>query len=408
MKTGAGISGGLHLTLLAVAFFGLDWFSNRDEDPLTVTEVEFVDATEFEAQLSTAPYVSTDDPEELTKPGEGDPAPDTPASAEEATESAAAPELTDVPEPEDKPEPPEIAFATPTDVPTEAPKPTIAEIPSPAPLEEQSVEPESPPSTEPVAPLTTLDPPRPEAKPTPPPEPEPEPKEEEEPKVATAPSEEAEVVKTPDPVPEEKSDPKSTEEIQEKAPEGPAPELARLPIAKPADKARAAEAARQAEADRLAEEKREEHEKAAAIAAAKREKEERTAAKTETREKPAAKPRNDGGSTPVRARKLNTGERRGLSIGVSKYLNYTGSKSPAFYVIVNVKLTEGGEIRGTPKMVRAKGSSDSAHKALYRAGIRALKRAAAAGVFRKLPKDKYPRWKSLNFRLYPDKKVNLS
>ena len=126
MKTGAAISGGAHLVLVAVAIFGLDWFTNRDDKPLNVTEVEFVDGADFDALISSAPSVPTDKPSDLAKPGEGDPAPAKPETPEDAATTEDAPVLTDAPEPDTKPEPPELAFNTPTNVPTEAPAPTIA------------------------------------------------------------------------------------------------------------------------------------------------------------------------------------------------------------------------------------------------------------------------------------------
>lgn len=383
MKTGATISGGAHLALLVIAFFGVDWFTDRDDKPLNVTEIELVDGTDFDALISSAPTVPSDRPSELSKPGDGDPSPDQPETPHDKAESTDAPILTDAPEPEVRPERPEIAYKTPTDVPTEAPKPSIAEIPSPDPLDRESAEPESPPSTEPVAPLAALDAPKPDARPTRPPEPEPEPEEKEPEKTeVTAASEEAENERTPDPDPKNETDPESVAETSPEAPEGPAPREARLPLAKPADLAAAAEAARKAEVERTAREKAENEP-------------ERTAAKPEPEETDTpAKPERTAASNTRRGPPLNTREKNALRVGIKKYYNYTGDRSdPTVQVKVVVNLTEAGEIVGKPEIVKA---STGTERALARAGARALVQAANAGEFKRLPPDKYDRWKRLN------------
>lgn len=382
MRTGAAISGGLHAAFLAVALFGVDWFSDLDSPPLNVTEVEFIDGTEFDALVSSAPTVATDNPTDMVAPGEGDPAPERPEPPEDVAKADDAPELTNNPAPDEAPEPPTIAYRTPTDVPTEAPKPSIAEIPSPDPLDRQSREPESAPSTEPVAPLAALDAPTPGAKPTPPPEPEPEPKEPEKDETVTAPSPVADNERTPDPEPDRETDPTSTAETSPEAPEGPAPREAKLPLAKPADLAAAAEAARREEEERIAKELAEQERKTAETRA------------TEPADKPERTAQNTGGSTERRGPPLNRTEKNALRLGIKKYYTYSGDMSDrTLKVKVVVKLSERGEIVGKPKVVGAKTSTEHA---LGRAGTRALLRAEANGEFKRLPPDKYFHWKQLN------------
>ena len=384
MKLGAAISGGVHLTLIAIALFGVDWFRDREDEPLTVTEIEFVDGTEFEAALSTAPFVPTDEPRELTRPGEGQPAPENVETPEDAAETAPAPVLSEVPTPDPRPKPPEIAFNTPVNVPTEAPKPSIAEIPSPDLMNREAATPESPPSTEPVQPLASIEAPSPQAKPTPPPQPEPEPEETERTAEVSAPSPDAETEPTPDPETTQEPSPDSVAEEQPEAPQGLAPQQAMLPVAKPADLAAAAEAARKAEL--------------AAAEETEPEKPERVANAT-TAEKPETRPaERTGGSTPRRGPKLNRGEINALRLGIKKYYTYTGSRSdPSLRVKVRVELSEDGEIVGKPKILDGSGGTAGDRRALGQAGSRALLRAARDGEFRRLPREKYGRWKRLNF-----------
>ena len=56
---------------------------------------------------------------------------------------------------------------------------------------------------------------------------------------------------------------------------------------------------------------------------------------------------------------------------------------------------------------RAPSRPDAAHRAVEMAGIRALKKAEAAGVFRRLPKDKYARWRVIDVTFTPREIVFL-
>ncbi|MHA1527856.1 MAG: hypothetical protein ACTSVG_02460, partial [Alphaproteobacteria bacterium] len=163
MKTGATVSGALHLGFLALALFGADFFADRDSAPLAVTEVELIDGSDFEARLSTAPVVPNEGPAEL--------APQTSSDVEPIDLSI--PDVTiDVPEmpiltvteapPDEAPDFTDLAIPPPpTVVPTEAPRPSIALIPSPDPLRRQAAEPESPPATEPLRALAAAPAPEP-------------------------------------------------------------------------------------------------------------------------------------------------------------------------------------------------------------------------------------------------------
>ena len=423
MKVGASISGGLHTALVVFAIWGVDWFTDQDDLPLTITEIELVNGTDFEAALSTAPVVPSEGPADLAQPSEtqGDPG-DVPRP-EDATETAEAPKAAQAPPPDAKPDAPELLIPPPpTNVPTEAPVATIAEIPSPDPLDRKSLEPESPAATEPVQPLRSVNAPLPEAKPSRPPDPEPEPElAEPDPKRETVELAQA----TPDPEqatdrpaveerpqlsetqPDQPSAPdtaeapkpppqpepeEQTEEVelsQPQAPEGPAPKVAKLPLAKPADLAAAAEAARLAE--QRAKEEAEAKER------------ERIAAANPKPEQQTRPTQQAGGSDRVQARPLSNGERNALRVGIKKYYTYSGDRSDRdLRVVIRVKLNKDGSLIGNPEQRSAQGGNANSQRALFQAGRRAIIRAAADGAFKVLPQDKYGRWKVLNFRFSID------
>ena len=172
MRTGAAISGVVHGGLLIFAIWGINWFSPEDADPLIVTEIELVDGTDFEAAVSTAPVVKSEGPADLADPADGQSDPAEVDQPDDRTAQADPPLLSQATAPQPRPDAPRITFIPPpTDIPTEAPKPSIAVIPSPDPLRDQSTEPESPASTEPVQPLASVQAPLPQAKPVRPPDP---------------------------------------------------------------------------------------------------------------------------------------------------------------------------------------------------------------------------------------------
>ncbi|MGD1924771.1 MAG: hypothetical protein ACFB03_11390 [Paracoccaceae bacterium] len=446
MKTGATISGSAHLALVAFAIWGVDFFSASETEPLTIAEIELVDGTEFDAALSTAPFVQSEGPAELSPPSDDQSAPDAVDQSEDETASTDAPTLSAADAPEDTPVKPEIALPPPpTEIPTEAPRPSIAEIPSPDSLDRQAAEPESPdatepqravsaisaplpskrpdrppdpepepdlnepeperesatlaeatpeqsedqlapetdsttPNTDPLQPLASTGESAPVSKPARPPEPEPEPEQQkpEEPSETARPEQEDSPKPDPEAAPTEVA--KDTDPVEEEAPEGPAPQIAKLPVAKPADKA------------------------AAALAASRTEQQKRASQTAEAKPKAADKPAKPTGSSAVRAPKLSRGERDALRIGIKKYYTYNGDRSDrSLRVTVRVKLDKQGKIVGKPTLRQAAGGTDASQRALFNAGRRAISRAASAGEFRRLPADKYDRWKVLNFRFSTDK-----
>lgn len=371
MRKGAIISGALHGGFILAAVIGTDWL-RQEEEPFTLTEIAFVDGTEFDAALSTAPIVPNEGPADLSEPAEGESAPsdvETPADANDAPE---APELLASAPPPSRPDLPDLSVPPPpTSIPTEAPVPSIAEVPSPDVLPDQAAVPESPPSTEPVQPLATQQVPQPAPQPTPPPEPEPEVAAEE-----------------PKPEPEE-TEPTEVAEAQPDAPLGNAPTEAKLPIARDADKAAAAIAAR--EAARKAEEQ-------------KQAEAEPTPAETETTPKPQPeKPaRTAGGSKSTFAQRVTRGEKDALRLGIKRHFVYSGARERGMAVTIAIRVDRSGKITGKPKQLRVSGGSKGAQQALFRAGARALRKAEAAGEFRKLPANKYDAWKLIHVNFTPD------
>ena len=422
MKVGASISGGLHAALVAFAIWGVDWFSDQDDRPLTITEIELVDGTDFEAALSTAPVVQSEGPAEMAQPSEADSNPSDVRQPSDSAQPAEAPSVAQAPPPDAKPDVPDLLIPPPpTDIPTEAPVATIAEIPSPDPLDRKSLEPESPAATEPVQPLRSVEAPLPEARPSRPPDPEPEPElaepdpERQAVELAQATPEQVENAETPQvqdrpeitqeqpdqpsapesaaapklpPQPEPEEQVEETTPSQPEAPKGPAPQIAKLPLAKPADLAAAAEAARKEEQRAQEEADRQQQE-------------------TQTAQSPKPQQQQSsqqaGGSTSQFAAKLSRGERNALRLGIKNHYYYNGDRSDrSLQVVIRVKLRQDGTIIGKPEKRSAKGGNGTSQNALFQAGRRALIKAAAAGEFKRLPREKYQRWKVLNFRFSID------
>jgi hypothetical protein len=70
-------------------------------------------------------------------------------------------------------------------------------------------------------------------------------------------------------------------------------------------------------------------------------------------------------------------------------------------VTIRVQLSEAGKIVGKPEVRRPKGRLNAQQNALKSAGMRALVKSAARGVFSKLPKDKYARWRLIDVTFTP-------
>lgn len=380
MRRGATISGLLHLVFLLAIIFSGDWFASDDE-PFELTEIQMVDGTEFDALLSTAPIVPNEGPADLSEPSQGQGAPSPVDTPVDQTNAAVAPELVAAtPPPEQRPDLPDLSLPPPPrSIPTEAPAPSIAEIPSPDVLPDQAPEPQSPPSTEPVQPLASRTPEVPQPLPTRPPEPEPEP------------------VAEPEPEPEpEEAEPTELVEASPDAPESLDPREARLPVAKPADKAAAARAA--AEARRLAEAEREPEPDPAPT-------EQATAPEPQPQQNTQQRPA--GGSQSVFAARMTRGEKDALRLGIKKHFVYNGARPRGLAVIIEIRLDKSGKITGKPKLLNASGGDASAQQALFRAGSTALRKAQAFGEFDKLPADKYDSWDLIHVRFTPDQDIGF-
>ncbi len=71
--------------------------------------------------------------------------------------------------------------------------------------------------------------------------------------------------------------------------------------------------------------------------------------------------------------------------------------------MIQIKLDKSGKIIGKPSRLRASGGTKGTQNVLFNAGRRALARAGAANEFKKLPGDKYDRWKLINVTFTIDK-----
>ena len=365
MKTGATISGAMHLGFLALALFGTDFFADRDSAALAVTEVELIDGADFEARLSTAPVVPNQGPAELAPQASSDvepidlsipdvtiEVPEMPILAETEAPTGERPDFADL-----------LIPPPPTVVPTEAPRPSIALIPSPDSLPRQAAVPESPPATEPLQPLAAAPTPEPAPKPAPPPEPEP---------VAA---------ETPEPEPEEplqEPEPEAVAEADQDAPVADAPQEARLPVAKPAELAAAARASSAPKPVAAAPQPAEEPEPPEPAAPA-------------------------GGSTSQFASTVTPGEKDALRLGIKDHFTYAGNRSDrSLQVTIEIRLGRDAKIIGKPKLLKASGGDEAIQQVLFRAGSRALLKAQNAGEFNKLPPAKYDGWKLIHVTFTPE------
>ncbi|HSF93553.1 MAG TPA: hypothetical protein VLA52_00890 [Thermohalobaculum sp.] len=368
MRTGTAISGGAHLGILALVMFGPWLFSGQEARPLNVTNVELVDGTNFDAQLSTAPVVPNEGPAELMPE----------AQVDQPQIDIATPELTlDVPEmpllaetdapPDERPDFTNLLIPPPpVVVPTEAPRPSIAVIPSPDPLIRQAETPESPPSTEPLQPLASAPAPAPAPRPAPPPEPEPVAAEE------------------PQPEPEkptQEPEPQAVAEAQPDAPIEAAPQEALLPVARPAKLAAAAQASSAPDPVKAA-------------------------PKPKDEPKPA---KQASGSKSQFAATVTIGEQDALRLGIKQYFVYNGNRSDrSLQVTLGIELSQDGRIIRGPELLHASGGDEGSRQALFMAGTRALKKAAVFGEFAKLPPAKYEGWRLIHVTFTPEEEIGFS
>ncbi len=374
MRRGAAISGAMHGGLILAVTLAPYVASDPAPAALSFTEVTVVDGSVF-GPASGAPVEPSPAPD--TAPAPLAPAEPAPASAPDRAPvppvAEAAPER---PEPLGLADPaadPELPVADtpppPAPVPGEAIRPSIAEIASPDPVARLAPVPESPPTTEPLQPLASADAPLPGAQPQRPPEPEPEP--------SATPAPEA---------PEPEAEDVAETPAEPDADLGPAPRQARIPFARPADLAAASQAA------------------AAARQAAAESPPEAAAEPQET-----SRPQSAGGTgsalgaRPSRfANQVTRGERDALVIGLKRYFTYAGNRAdPSLSVTIGIGLDPSGRIVEGPELLRATGTNPGAQQALSLAAQRALRRAASAGEFARLPIQKYDAWKVIHVTFTP-------
>ncbi len=173
-----------------------------------------------------------------------------------------------------------------------------------------------------------------------------------------------------------------------------APQVAKLPVARPADRARAAPASSKPEPAQ--------QQVASADPAPETEKPAPQKQADPTPAKPAG-----GSSRPTAP--LNNGEKNALRLGIKKYYVYNGDRSDrSLHVTIRVRLDEQAKITGKPEMLKAEGGTSGSQKALFDAGRRALLRAEAQGEFDRLPKDKYMAWSVLNVVFTTEQGVDFS
>ena len=384
MRDGATISGAMHIGILALVLFGTDFLSAGESRPLTVTEVELIDGTNFEAALSSAPVIPSESPDQpnpdeakdqavldLSTPDVAIEVPDMPVFSPTETAEDSAPDFSAL-----------LIPPPPTVIVTEPPRASIAEIPSPDEMLRQAPTPESPLSTEPVQALAAapspVEAPRPLAQPET--EPERTPTPEPDPQVAEQPEPEPE----PQPAPESAEPaPDPTQQADQSAPIGAAPQEARLPVAKPAKVAAAAPGASAPKPEPVTPEKKEEPE-------------------PEKAEQPKPAPAAPSASSQF-ASIITPGEKDALRIGIKQYFVYNGNRSDrSLEVTIRIQMAQDGTIVGAPELLRASGGDAGSQDVLFRSGRRALLRAESAGEFKKLPPNKYDGWKLIHVTFTPE------
>ncbi len=379
MRVGAAVSGGAHLALILLALFSGALFSARETPAMNIAEVTLMSGAEFEAARSAAPVFDANLPPapEAANPGEEradvklaetDAAPTAPERAPAPPEAPARGETTPAaPDPLSQTAVADLGERLAAPAAPEAGRIVAAPPPEPdpAPVAESAVAPA--PAPRPAAPRveeTAPEPPAPvpapveAAEPAPAPQPEPERAPEPQPEVAeaTPPAEEPPVETLNDPA-------------------VPAPKLSPPPPTKPRDVAEAKRAERLARAAEQPEE---------------------TGA---TRQ--AAAP--SGGGTTRTVGELSFRDKESLRVGIRGFFSPPSGLANADQLAVKIRIevSEEGRIIAGPEVLQPSGRLDAAHDALYRAGVRALRRAEAAGVFSALPRDRYGSWRLMNVTFTP-------
>ncbi|MEL7465110.1 MAG: hypothetical protein AAFN79_13650 [Pseudomonadota bacterium] len=379
MKTGAGISGGAHVALIGLAIFAGDLFgADPVALPAPIAEVTLMTGTEFEAATSAAPEFNADLPPAPEAPNAGEERADIQvAEADAAPVTQEAPDDPDLPvqgedvtPPEDQPVTANIAEVGDQPAAPLAPEDDIIvaqteETDVIAPVAETPIL--QAPAPSPAAASPSIDTSSPEP---PPQEVEPEP----EPEVAETPPE-------PEPQPEpevaEEPQPEEQEVVKLNDPSIPAPTLAPPPPTRPRELAEAAEAKRLAR--------------------------ERATPAPEDQGATQQAETSQGGGTTQTVGRLSFRDRDSLRVGIKGFFNPPRGlqNEGQLAVKIQIQLSQDGRITGGPRRVAPSGALSRELRALETAGVRALKKSEAAGVFRKLPSDKYAQWRVINVTFTP-------
>ncbi len=393
MQTGATVSGAAHIGLIALAIFAGALFGADEAKPLQIAEVTLMTGAEFEAALSAAPTFDASAPPapEAPKPGEEradvklaerDSAPAAPV----APETPDAPQRGDVatPPPDAPPERPIAEVGTRLASPP-APEagrlvaatepqldsaPIVEAAPPPAPAPRaaaprvERTTPEAPPPTPPKQPTVAA-----AEAPAPPPDPAPVTKPEPKPVVAEAP---APAEPTPPKVAEAPTPVEETPESDE--PTENAPRVMAPPPSRPKEAAEARTAERPPEQNRPP---------------------------AETGATRQAAEATGGGSSRTVGR-LSYRDQDALRVGIKGYFNPPAGLADerALSVTMQIEVSLDGRITKGPDEVGGDGDKRQ-RDALKRAAVRALKQSEAAGVYAKLPKDKYDTWKRMRVTFLP-------
>lgn len=390
MRTGATISGGAHAALIGAMLVSGAFLSEPERRLTPLAEVTLMSGAEFQAAFSAAPEFDAEKPASPATPVLGEDYADVQVAPEDAAPTR--PEVAgdvSLPEPSADVDPlaepaapahlatvgdrlagplaPDgdrliaasdaPAIAAPVNAPT-APPPPDPRPATPAMAEPEPQAPAAPPQTEIAAPA-----PRPEDK-----APDPAPKEEQ-------------VAAFTPPAPQSRPERAAAPAIDTSSPEPPEETAEPAPEAAPPPPRQTAEAEVAREAEREA--------------------------------RPAAKPEKTGAQKQAEATR-STGTTRStaplsdveigaLTVGIKDHFTTNSDvlNADELVVVLQINVGEDGRIVGKPRLLSPLPPLDRAHQALASDGARALLKAEQAGVFAKLPKDKYDRWRLIDVTFTP-------
>lgn len=417
MRTGTALSAAGHAGVIALALFGLPWFSTREEPPVQVTDVSFVTPEAFDAAQSAAEEAERIPDAPRRRPAaqaEVLPEPTPPP----LPETAAEPEPAPAPEPQPAPAEvatlapqfnPEAPFAAPsseavsltpppaTPLPAAPPRPRPVErIIAEAPMIEPEAQPEPQPEPEPapVAPvppaptgaLAPVAPPRPRPAALDRPQPQPQ-------RVAAAEPE-------AQPEPEEQTEPKPAAKPQPKPAEKPVEPKPAEPKPAPTLKPSPAQP-KPAAAPRPAEPKPAQTTPKPAGTPATQPTRPTTTAAT-----PAAPAQGGAASTslPV-GPPLTAEEKDGLALAVKS----CWSMPAGLRDLTDLKITvaaelqpDGSVIPSSIRMIEPASPPDGRYQMAFRAASTALRRCSPY----KMPANKYAQWRNLELVFNPEGMVS--